>query len=68
MVDSGSCVWWRLLGLGICGWVVLEGWWSILDACGFEGWKCGLRDCEFVGWWAVLCGGGGASLWNSLGR
>ena len=26
-----------------------------------------LCGCVFVGWWAVLCGSGGASLWNSMG-
>ena len=61
-------LWWKMLGIGMGGRVLLGGWFDILSACGFEGWMGVLCCCCFEDWWIVLCGSGGVSLCGSVRR
>ena len=65
----GVClVWWRMLGFGMGGRVVLGGWLDILSACGFEGWMGALCGCGFENWCVGFSGSDGISLCGSVRR
>ena len=59
-------VWWRMLGFGTDGRVVLGDRLDILSACGFEDWMGALCGYGFEDWWVVLYGSGGVSLCGSV--
>ena len=70
LVRQGSNVFWKMLGLGAGGSVVLEGWLSVLCGCGFAGCLSILCGCGghvlFESLWHALCGRGGHALFESL--
>ena len=37
LVRPGNSIFWKILGLGAGGSMVLEGWLNVLCGCGFEG-------------------------------